>query len=199
MNPPRLAVLVSGAGRSLENLVVRERLGELGAHVALVLGSKPGLPALARAQALGVPAEVVRPEGISDRLDAQGIDFAVLAGYLRRWPIPPRHLGRAINIHPALLPLFGGAGFYGHRVHAAVLASGMRVSGCTVHFVSAEYDRGPIIGQRCVPVLPEDTEESLAARVFAAECELLPLCVRALAEGRVRQEGNRCVYVGPAP
>lgn len=190
----RVAVLVSGSGRSLENLLRRERVGALGAEIALVVASKAGIGAIARAEAFGVEAVVAKESEVTQFLVDRGIDLAVLAGYLRRWPIPESFVGRAINIHPALLPLFGGKGFYGHHVHEAVIRSGMRVSGCTVHFVSQDYDQGPIIAQRCVPVHPDDTADTLADRVFAAELELLPECVRAVAKGEIRLEGGRVVH-----
>ena len=115
-----------------------------------------------------------------------------LAGYMKLLrPIPADFQGRVLNIHPALIPAFAGKGFYGQRVHEAALAAGVKVSGCTVHFVDDEYDHGPIVAQQAVPVLEEDTPESLAQRVFAAECELYPAAIRLFAEGRLRIEGRR--------
>jgi folate-dependent phosphoribosylglycinamide formyltransferase PurN len=115
----------------------------------------------------------------------------LLAGYLTHLRILPDWEGRMMNIHPSLLPLFGGKGFYGTRVHEAVLAAGMKVTGCSVHFVNAEYDAGPIILQRCLPVHEDDTPESLGARVFALECEAYPEAIRLFAAGRLRIEGQR--------
>ena len=116
---------------------------------------------------------------VAELLAPHDIELLALAGYLRQLWVPPAWEGRILNIHPALLPLFGGRGYYGARVHEAVLASGMRVSGCTVHVVNNEYDAGPIVLQRCVPVLDHDTPETLAERVFAAECEAYPQAIRA--------------------
>ena len=119
-------------------------------------------------------------------------ELVCLAGYMKLLrPIPADFQGRVLNIHPALIPAFAGKGFYGQRVHEAALAAGVKVSGCTVHFVDDEYDHGPIVAQQAVPVLEEDTPESLAQRVFAAECELYPAAIRLFAEGRLRIEGRR--------
>ncbi len=181
---PRLAVLVSGGGRSLENLAGVIERGELEAEIALVLSDREGIGALERAERLGLSTLLVRhrdfagPAEFSARvfeeLDERRVALAVLAGFLRLLRIPPRWSGRVLNIHPALLPRFGGRGFYGERVHRAVLESGERESGCTVHLVDDVYDHGPIVLQRRVPVLPGDTPETLAARVFEEEKRALP-------------------------
>ncbi len=203
----RLAVLASGGGRSLENLVLRSRDGSLPATVELVVSNTSKAFALERARAFGIPAEVIRPKDFADRaafgralfarLDAARIDLALLAGYLARVPLVDAWKNRVMNIHPALLPAFGGAGFFGHHVHEAVLAARTARSGCTVHFVDDEYDRGPIILQREVPVLPGDDADTLAARVFEAEKEAYPEAVRLFAEGRLSVAGGR-VTVRPA-
>ena len=190
---PSTAVLVSGTGRHLRNLLELERSGKLSSRIDLVIASKPGIPALDHAAAFGVPSRVLPPGEINTVLAEAGIAWVVLAGYLKRWPLPASFQGRAINIHPALLPLFGGKGFYGKRVHRAALASGMRVSGCTVHFVSDDYDRGPIIAQKAVEISWDDTPDTLAARVFAAELELLPAALNAVLDGRLRQRGDRVI------
>ncbi len=176
----RIAVLVSGGGRSLLNLVQRKARGELGCEIALVIASAPDIGAIRHAEEHGIPVVVAKAADVAGHLDAHRIDLAVLAGWLKRWPIPPHWQGRAINIHPALLPKFGGKGFYGHHVHESVLAAGETESGCTVHWVTPEYDSGAIIAQRKVAVWPDDTADALAARVFAAECELLPEVVAEL-------------------
>jgi phosphoribosylglycinamide formyltransferase 1 len=119
------------------------------------------------------------------------VELVVMAGFLSLWPIPPQFAGRVINIHPALLPAFGGHGMFGHHVHEAVLATGCKVSGCTVHFVTNEYDQGPIILQRCAPVLEGDTADTLAARIFEQECQALPDAIRLFAQGRLKVEGRR--------
>jgi folate-dependent phosphoribosylglycinamide formyltransferase PurN len=128
---------------------------------------------------------------IAAALAPHDIDLLVLAGFLSQLEILPAWEGRMMNIHPALLPLFGGRGLYGARVHQAVIASGVKVTGVTVHFVNAEYDAGPIILQRCLPVLEEDTAETLGARVFALECQAYPEAIRLFAAGRLRIDGNR--------
>src|SRR5690606_15282781 len=133
-----------------------QRAGSLPAEIVLVVASRPGIGALEHAKEHGVRSVVLPPAEIAAALDEERVDLVILAGYLKRWPIPDRYIGKTINIHPSLLPLFGGKGFYGDRVHEAVLRSGMRVTGCTVHFVTPEFDAGPIIAQRAVPVLPGD-------------------------------------------
>lgn len=184
-----IAVLASGGGRSLENLVERIASGELDARIALVLVNTPAAGALERAARHGLPREVVDHRGFDTpgafseavfaRVEAHGAELVVLAGFLRLLIVPERWLGRVINIHPALLPKFGGKGFYGDRVHAAVLASGDEVSGCTVHYVTNEYDAGPPILQRRTPVKPGDDVHALAARVFEEEKIALPEAIAA--------------------
>lgn len=181
---PGIAVLVSGGGRSLENLAGAIARGEVAGKLALVLSSTPKAFALERAGRLGIPAVVIDPErrlspeefsrDAFAAIESGGCDVAVMAGFLRLLKIPERWRGRVLNIHPALLPAFGGKGFYGDRVHAAVLASGVGETGCTVHYVDNEYDHGPVILQRRIEVRPEDTVETLAARVFEEEKIALP-------------------------
>jgi formyltetrahydrofolate-dependent phosphoribosylglycinamide formyltransferase len=195
----RLGVLISGSGRTLMNIHRLIGAGQLPAQVAVVVASRRCKGEELARQA-GLKAEVVpyRKAGdlqdysqrITAVLDAAGVDLVVLAGFLSLWHIPPHYLGRVINIHPALLPSFGGHGMYGHFVHEAVLAAGCKVSGCTVHFVTNEYDRGPIILQRTAPVLEGDTPETLADRVFQEELLAMPQAVRLFAEGRLHIEGD---------
>jgi formyltetrahydrofolate-dependent phosphoribosylglycinamide formyltransferase len=185
---PRLAVLVSGGGRSLENLCAVIERGELAAEVALVVSSRPGAFALERARRRGIPTALVDPgrelspaelsAALFERVDAAGCELVVMAGFLRLCPVPARWSGRVLNVHPSLLPAFGGKGFYGERVHAAVLERGVQFTGCTVHYVDDEYDHGRILLQRCIPVLPGDTAETLAARVFEEEKLALPEAIR---------------------
>ena len=181
MTPVRAAVLVSGGGTNLQALL------DHAAPVAIarVVSSRPDAGALDRARRAGVPTTVLRdPADPAELLGAlEGADLVVLAGYLKLVPAAAvaRFRWRMINIHPALLPAFGGPGMYGPRVHEAVLASGAALSGATVHYVDEQYDRGPIIAQWPVPVRPDDTAAALAARVLAAEHQLLPRVVRALA------------------
>jgi len=199
-NPIRLGVLLSGGGRTLENILGHIRAGSLNAEVAVVVASRPGIRGIEIGKAAGVPTHLVRPkeypavEAYSDAmvklLDDARVDLILLAGFLSYWIIPQRYLGRVMNIHPALLPSFGGKRMYGHHVHEAVLARGCKVSGCTVHFVNNEYDEGPIILQRCVPAYAEDTPDDLAARVFEQECIAYPEAIRLFAQGRLRIEGG---------
>ncbi len=184
---PRIAVAVSGSGRSLGNLIERSRDGRLNAEVALTIADRGKLKAIDIAEAAGVPVALLRPrqfaspaafsEAVFEAVEAHECRLLVLAGFLRLLPIPERWESRVINIHPSLLPKHGGAGYYGERVHASVLEAGDTESGCTVHYVDNEFDNGPPILQRRVPVLADDTVESLAARVFAEECEALPQAV----------------------
>ena len=186
----RLALLVSGSGRSLENLVEETRRGALAAEVVLAIADRPGIGALERCARLGVPALVLDykalggAEGFSARvfreLEEREVRLCVLAGFLRLVRVPPHWKGRVLNIHPALLPKYGGKGFYGDHVHAAVLAAGERESGCTVHLVDDQYDHGTHLLQRRVPVLPGDDVHTLAARVFEAEKRALPEAIRLL-------------------
>lgn len=193
--PTPLAVLISGGGRTLVNLQAEIDAGRLAAEVRLVISSSRSATGNARAEALGLPVAVIRRSEHGDdeafgrtvfeRVEAAGAELVCLAGFLKFLPIPEPWLGRVINIHPALLPNFGGHGMYGHHVHEAVLAAGARESGCTVHFADNAYDRGPIILQRRCPVRPDDTAESLAARVFEEECRAYPEAIRMLQRGEV--------------
>jgi len=182
----RVAVAVSGRGSNLQALL-DSLSAEAPARVVLVISNRPDAGALERARARGIATSVLRdPSQASEwlsLLEAARIDLLVLAGYLKLVPpeVVRRYQGRIINIHPALLPDFGGPGMYGARVHQAVLASGADQSGATVHLVDEVYDRGPILGQARVPVLPGDTAESLASRVLEAEHQLLPAAVLAAA------------------
>jgi formyltetrahydrofolate-dependent phosphoribosylglycinamide formyltransferase len=185
--PVRVAVLVSGGGTNLQALLDALHDSPL-ARVARVISSRPDAGALTRARRAGVPTTVLRdPADDAELHSALGdAQLVVLAGYLKLIPasIVSRFRRRMINIHPALLPDFGGAGMYGKRVHEAVLASGATESGTTVHYVDEAFDRGPIIAQARVPVRPDDTAATLAARVLEAEHQLLPQVVLELA-GRI--------------
>jgi len=205
--PLKLAVLVSGSGTTLQNLMDVIARGELDARVEIVIGSRPGLLGLKRAAEAGLTHVVVdRAHGdvasfskqVFSYCDGLGVDLVCLAGWLCLLDIPPKYHGRVMNIHPALLPSFGGKGMYGHRVHQAVIDHGCKVSGCTVHFVDATYDTGPIILQRTCPVLDEDTAETLARRVFQEEKAAYPEAIRLFQQGRLKVEGRR-VKVLPEP
>jgi len=172
---PRLGVLLSGGGRTLVNLADRIRDGRLSAEIVCVIADRPQALGIARAEERGIPAECLRDNAaIWARLHEAKVDLVLLCGYLRLLPIDHDFAGRVLNIHPSLLPAHGGKGMHGHHVHEAVLAARDAESGCTVHVCTDEYDRGPIVMQQRVPVLPIDTPDSLAARVFAAECEAYP-------------------------
>src|SRR5690349_8091836 len=184
----RIAVFASGGGTNLQALIDHlHPQSAPAARVELVVANRPGIGALDRAAAAGVAASVLRPADTAPAdlvalLERHRIDLIVLAGYLQLVPteVVARYRERVVNIHPALLPAFGGLGMYGLRVHRAVLESGARVSGATVHLVDEEYDRGRILAQWPVPVLAGDTPETLAARVLRVEHRLLPLTIEAL-------------------
>jgi phosphoribosylglycinamide formyltransferase 1 len=200
--PIKLAVLVSGGGTTLQNLIDRISAGELAARIAVVIASQPGSRALDRASAAKLMNFVVDRRQFADvnsfsrqifsLCDDAGAELVCLAGWLSLLEIPEKYAGRIMNIHPALLPSFGGKGMYGRRVHEAVLAHGCKVSGCTVHFVDETYDNGPIIVQRCCEVREADTVETLAARVFEEEKVAYPRAIQLYHEGRLRIDG-RCV------
>ena len=201
--PLRLAVMLSGAGRTLANLLDHIRAGRLPASVAVVISNRVGAGGVAIAEAAGIPP-VVHPRAgrpvadwsreLFDICRSFRVDLVVMAGFLERVEVPADFAGRVVNIHPSLLPAFGGQGFHGLHVHRAVLDRGCTVSGCTVHLVDDEYDHGHILLQQAVPVLPGDTPESLAARVFAAECATLPAAIAAIAANRSRHlpEASSC-------
>jgi formyltetrahydrofolate-dependent phosphoribosylglycinamide formyltransferase len=185
-----LAVLLSGTGRTLENLLRVIEAGDLDARISAVVSSVPGVRGLTIAEQADIPRATIRrkdfssDEAYSDAVYAaiapHQPDLILFAGFLRKLIIPPRWEGRILNIHPALLPESGaaGRGYYGERVHAAVLASGATESGATVHVVDAGYDTGPVVMKQSVPILPGDTPASLGARVFDAECRLYPKAIR---------------------
>ncbi len=198
----RAVVLLSGRGTTLQNFLDLSRAGSLPLDVAGVVGSREDAQGLLRAHEAGIPTALVvhrdfrRDEAVFSKAVTKAVDgyrpeLVLLAGFNHLWNFPRRFAGRVMNVHPALLPMFGGKGFYGHRVHEAVLDAGVKLTGCTVHFADGAYDRGPIILQRPVPVLEEDTPATLAARVQAAEREAYPEAVRLFAAGRLRVEGRR--------
>jgi phosphoribosylglycinamide formyltransferase-1 len=190
--PLRIAVLLSGSGRTLENLLEWIAAGRLSATVEVVVSSRDDVRGVRIAEGAGIPVSVVSSQGMAtadwsatifDICRAARPDLVVLAGFLHLLHIPADFAGRVINIHPSLLPAFGGKGFHGMHVHRAVIDRGCTISGCTVHLVDAEYDHGRILLQHAVPVLGDDTPESLAARVFAAECHCLPEAINRIASG----------------
>ena len=196
-----LAVLVSGSGTTLQNLVDQIGAGKLNARIPIVIGSRPDLVGLERARKAGLKTVTVDRREFSGCAQFSGrvfdlcseakVDLVCLAGWLCLLDIPPQFAGRMMNIHPALLPSFGGKGMYGRKVHEAVLAHGCKVSGCTVHFVDGAYDTGPIILQRTCPVLEDDTPQTLAGRVFEEEKIAYPQAIRLFQQGRLRIEGRQ--------
>jgi phosphoribosylglycinamide formyltransferase-1 len=200
-HPPRLAVLLSAGGTTLQNLLDRIADGRLPAQVVQVVSSRDDAYGLVRAQHAGIPTAVVERKECASREEfSQQIfelcrgaqaDLVCMAGFLQLLLVPDDFLGRVLNIHPSLIPAFCGKGFYGHHVHEAVLAYGVKVTGCTVHFADNQYDHGPIILQRTVPVLDDDKPETLAARVYEQECEAYPEAIRLFAEKRLHIEGRR--------
>ncbi len=198
----RIAVLASGGGTDFQS-VIDANEGKPFCEISCLIASKDGIGAIDRARAHGIPAFVYAKKDYPDleqlykelsrRLHGLGIDYIVLAGWLKIIPASFIHEfeDRIINIHPSLIPAFCGAGCYGLKVHAAVLEYGAKISGCTVHFVDEVPDGGAIIAQRAVEVEEGDTPESLQARVLETEHKLLPYCVRALCEGRIKKDGRK--------
>jgi len=191
----RIGVLISGGGSTLANLHSRIADGRLpDVEIVQVVSSRPDTRGVALSREAGLPTCVLRPRDFSvaedfsaalnAAMDAAAVELVVMGGFLCFWRIPLHYLGRVVNIHPSLLPAFGGRGMFGHHVHEAVLAAGVAESGCTVHLADNEYDHGPIVAQRRVPVLPSDTPDSLAARVGECERELYPDVI-----ARIAREG----------
>ena len=197
----RVAVFASGGGSNFQAIAENA----LNYRVALVVCNRSKAGVLNRAQTLGISTHVLSPRAFESEqlyasallelLHSEKIDLIALAGYLCKIPAPvvEAFWGRILNIHPALLPRFGGKGLYGHRVHKAVLEAKEAISGATVHFVDEEYDTGPILLQEKVPVLPEDTPDSLAERVLAVEHQIFPKALDLIAQGRVQIKGRRVI------
>jgi phosphoribosylglycinamide formyltransferase-1 len=171
----KIAVLLSGSGRTLDNFHERIVSGTLDAEIQVVISNVKDALGLSKAEKYGYPAfYVAKNEAINTLLKDYPIDIICLAGFLKLYEPPPALARSVINIHPSLIPAFCGGGFYGSRVHRAVKERGCLVSGCTVHFASEVYDEGPIIVQKSVDLDYDDTPESIAAKVFSAECEAFP-------------------------
>ncbi|MCC6679752.1 MAG: phosphoribosylglycinamide formyltransferase [Phycisphaeraceae bacterium] len=198
----RLAVLISGGGTTLLNLLDKIDAGRLSARIELVICSNPAAERKVRDK-LGdrlPPTQVIHRKTFNDvtsfsqtvfnAIRSSGAELVALAGFLCLLEIPDDYARRVLNIHPALLPAFGGQGMYGHNVHEAVIAHGCKVSGCTVHFADQTYDTGPILVQRCCPVRDDDTPDTLAARVFEQECQAYPEAIQLIAEQRVEIVGR---------
>lgn len=188
----RLACLMSGGGRTVLNFQACIDRGELDAKIVTVISSRGDAAGVERCRAIGLPTNVVARKGykspadfsvpVWDAVRSAGAELVCLCGFLSLLPIARDYVGRVINIHPALLPKFGGQGMYGHHVHEAVIAAGETVSGCTVHYCDDQYDHGATILQRSCPVLKNDTADTLAARVFEVECIAYPEAVRLVAK-----------------
>jgi len=198
-----IAVFASGRGSNFQSILNAIDAGILPAQVVVLISNKSDAGAMEIARAQNIPtqhlsqkmfsSEEALAKAMLDVLKKKQTEFIVLAGYLKKIPaqVIREYRNRIINIHPALLPLFGGDGMYGHRVHESVLASGEKVSGATVHLVDEEYDRGPIVMQKTVDIVPDETPDSLAAKVLKIEHEIFPLALKAFAEGRVKVEGRK--------
>jgi formyltetrahydrofolate-dependent phosphoribosylglycinamide formyltransferase len=199
--PIRLGVLISGGGTTLMNILEYIKRGELNAEVAAVISSRSTVAGVEKAKNAGLNVKIIRAKDypdtdqfsrcIEEELVAANVDLVIQGGWLCLWKIPPSYENRVMNIHPALLPSFGGKGMWGHHVHEAVLAAGCKISGCTVHFCTNDYDKGPIIVQRCCEVRNDDTPETLAARVFQQECIAYPQAIKLFAEGRILFQNGR--------
>jgi formyltetrahydrofolate-dependent phosphoribosylglycinamide formyltransferase len=199
--PIRLGVLISGGGTTLENFIRKKSEGKLNAEFSLVIASQSDCSGIQKAKQAGLRVEVVSrgsytdaeefSRSVFDLLRDAEVDLVTLAGFLALIEIPEDFRYRVMNIHPSLIPSFCGRGFFGHKVHEAVLERGAKISGCTVHFADNQFDHGPIILQKSVPVTNDDTPDSLAKRVFELECESYPEAIRLFASGQIEIEGRR--------
>jgi formyltetrahydrofolate-dependent phosphoribosylglycinamide formyltransferase len=198
-----LAVLLSGSGRTLQNFIDLIAQKKLDATIKVVISSKPDAYGITRAKKHGIPCHIISRKdhasgggfsnAITKVLKHYKPDLIALAGFIHFYRVPAKYAGRVMNIHPALLPAFGGKGYYGEKVHQAVLNYGARFSGCTVHFVDNVYDHGPIILQRVVPVLPDDTAKTLAERIFREECIAYPEAINLFARNRLKIVDNKVI------
>lgn len=196
-----IAVLISGGGTTLKNLLQADSADNLGVDFRLVISSRADAGGLAFAEEAGIEKCVLRKKDFPDAESHSqavfevcrkaGVQLVVMGGYLEHLLIPDDFTNRVVNIHPSLIPAFSGKGFYGRRVHRSVIDYGAKLSGCTAHFVDNEFDHGPIIAQRACPVRNDDTPESLAARVFELECDVYPKIVAAIAAGHVVISGRK--------
>ncbi len=204
----RLGILLSGGGRTMVNIHEQIQAGRLNAEIAVVVSSRAQVKGVERARGIGLEPVIIRKKDhpdieeftarIKETLDEAKVDLVIQAGWLCLWLIPPEYENRVMNIHPALLPGFGGHGMWGHHVHEAVLAAGCKISGCTVHFCTNEYDKGPIIVQRACPVEPDDAADTLAARIFQQECIAYPEAITLFAEDRITVKAQ-IAKITPAP
>ena len=196
-----LAILISGGGTTLQNLIDGINDKTLNANIQIVISTAPDTHGIKRAEQNSIPVAIVERKGfdnsdnfsntIINEIEKYSVDLIILAGFLHLFKIPDKYTGKVMNIHPGLIPSFCGKGYYGHHVHEAVIESGVKVSGCTVHFVDNEYDCGPIIIQRVVQVHEDDSPETLAQRVFKEECIAYPEAINLFAEGRLEIEERK--------
>ena len=194
----KLGVLMSGGGRTLINILEQIKAGKLNAEIAVVISSRSTVKGVERATSAGLDVKIVRKKDFADiesfsakleeELTKANVDLVIQAGWLCLWQIPKRYENKVMNIHPALLPSFGGQGMYGHNVHEAVLEAGRKISGCSVHYCTNEYDKGQIIVQRSCEVKDDDDADSLAERVFQQECIAYPEAIRIFAEQMEKQK-----------
>ncbi|MCC6487888.1 MAG: phosphoribosylglycinamide formyltransferase [Candidatus Hydrogenedentes bacterium] len=200
-SPLKIVVLLSGSGTTLQNLIDLIDQGRLDARIVGVIASRAGAYGLERARKHGIPSATVLRKDFADtptfsaavwtQIREYDPELVVMAGFMSLLDVPDDFANRIVNVHPALIPAFCGKGMYGHHVHEAVLAYGAKITGVTVHFANAHYDEGPIILQAPVPVLEDDTPDSLAERVQAKEREVYPQAIQLIAEGRVSVEGRK--------
>ena len=200
-NTLNLAVLISGSGTTLQNLIDKIDDKTLNARIQIVISSSPDAYGIKRAKQINIPVAIIQHKDYNNseifsntiikKIGKYPVDLIILAGFLHLFKIPDKYAGRVMNIHPGLIPAFCGKGYYGHHVHKAVIESGVKVSGCTVHFVDNEYDCGPIIIQRVVQVHEGDSPDTLAQRVFKEECIAYPEAINLFAEGRLKIEGRK--------
>lgn len=201
IKPLNLAVLISGSGTTLQNIIDKIDNKTLNVKLQIVISSSPDAYGIKRAKLNNIPVAVVQYKDYNDavkfsntilnKIEKYPVDLIILAGFLHLFKIPEKYTGKVMNIHPGLIPAFCGKGYYGHHVHKAVIESGVKVSGCTVHFVDNEYDRGPIIIQRVVQVDTNDTADTLAQKVFKEECIAYPEAIRLFAEGKLKIEERK--------
>lgn len=197
----RITVLISGGGTTLRNLLKVHSAGQLKVEFARVISNRADAGGLAIAKQHAIPSSVIPHQqfdsatdfstAVWNEIEAAQTDLVVMGGFLRKLDIPDTFTNRVINIHPSLIPSFCGKGFYGNKVHQGVIDYGCKLTGCTVHFVDNQYDHGPIIAQSAVDVLPEDDAQTLAARVFEAECQLYPRVIQAIANGDIQVVGRK--------
>jgi len=196
-----LAILISGSGTTLQNIINKINDNALNARIQVVVCNSPDAYGIKRAEQNNIPTAIVQHKGhnqtetfsntIIEEIEKYPVDLIILAGFLHLFKIPDSYSGKVMNIHPGLIPSFCGKGYYGHHVHKAAIDSGVKISGCTVHFVDNEYDRGPIIIQRTVHVDTDDTPDTLAQKVFKEECIAYPEAIRLFAEGKLKIEKRR--------